>query len=70
MKYVYFDFRMLRSEVSLILASVLQGGVVGTILSLWLHHSGSIGDVVDCVGIDKMICFPMYFIFVFMAYDI
>jgi hypothetical protein len=25
MKYVYFEFRMLRSEVSLILTSILQG---------------------------------------------
>jgi hypothetical protein len=70
MNYVYFDFRMLRPEVSLILASVLQGGAVGVILSLWPHCFGSIGNTVDCVGIDEVTYFPVYFIFVFTAQDI
>jgi hypothetical protein len=67
MKYVYFELKMLRSEVSLILTSILQGGAVGVTLSLGLHHSGSIGSPVDCVGIDKVMYFPAYFIFVFAA---
>jgi hypothetical protein len=70
MKYVYFDFRMLRWEVSLILASVLQGGAVGVILSLWPHRSGSIGNIVDRLSIDEVMYFPVYFIFVFVAQDI
>jgi hypothetical protein len=70
MKYVYFEFRMLRLEVSLILASVLQGGAVGVILSLWPHRSRSIGNAIDRVGIDKVMYFLMYFIFVFAAQDI
>jgi hypothetical protein len=67
MKYVYFDFRMLHSEVSLTLASILQGGAVGVILSLGPHRSGSIGSAVDRVGIDEVMYFPAYFIFVFAA---
>jgi hypothetical protein len=70
MKYVYLDFRMLHSEVSLILAFVLQGGAVGVILLLWPHCSGSIGNTVDRVGIDEVMYFPVYFIFVFAAQDI
>jgi hypothetical protein len=67
MNYVYFEFRMLRSKVSLILASVLLGGVVGSILSLAPHCSRSIGSTVDRMGIDKVMYFPSYFIFVFVA---
>jgi hypothetical protein len=67
MKYVYFEFRMLRSEASLILTSVLQRGAVGVILLLWPHHSGSIENVVDRIGIDEVMYFPVYFIFVFAA---
>jgi hypothetical protein len=70
MKYVYFEFRLLYLEASLILASILQGGVVGVILSLWPHHFGSIGNAVDRVGIDEVMYFPVYFIFVFAAQDI
>jgi hypothetical protein len=70
MKYVYFKFMMLRSEVSLILAFVLQGGAVGVILSLGPHCSGSIGSAVDRVGIDEVMYFPVYFIFLFVAQDI
>jgi hypothetical protein len=70
MKYVYLDFRMLHSEVSLTLASILQGGAVGVILSLWKHRCGSIGNAVDRVGIDEVMYFPVYFIFIFAAQDI
>jgi hypothetical protein len=48
----------------------LQGGAVGVILSLWPHRSGSIRNAVDRVGIDEVMYFPMYFIFVFVAQDI
>jgi hypothetical protein len=44
--------------------------VVGIILSLGPHRFGSIGSAVDRVGIDKVMYFSVYFIFVFAAKDI
>jgi hypothetical protein len=41
--------------------------VVGIILSLGPHRSRSIGSAVDHVGIDKVMYFSVYFIFVFVA---
>jgi hypothetical protein len=43
---------------------------VGIILSLGPHRSRSIGSAVDHVGIDKVMYFSVYFIFVFAAKDI
>jgi hypothetical protein len=40
---------------------------VGIILSLGPHRSGSIGSAVDRVGIDKVMYFSAYLIFVFAA---
>jgi hypothetical protein len=55
---------------SLILASVLQGEAMDVILSLWPHCFRSIGNVVDRIGIDEVMYFLVYFIFVFAAQDI
>ena len=62
MKYVYFELRMLHLEVSLILAFILYGGAVDITLSMGPHLFGSIGSVVNRMGIDKVMYFPTYFI--------
>jgi hypothetical protein len=67
MKYVYFEFGMSCLEVFLVLTFVLQGGIVGIIVSLEPHHSRSIGSGLDRVGIDEVMYFPAYFVFVFAS---
>lgn len=67
MKYVYFEFGMLHLEVSLVLTFVLQGGTLSITVSLEPHHSRSIKSGLDCVGIDKVMYFFAYFVFVFLS---